>query len=67
VLARLARIVYGATDLKAGACWSLYNIPQDERLNHHVELEAGVRESECVRVLDDFFATRRLENGAVSP
>jgi tRNA(adenine34) deaminase len=67
VLARLARIVYGATDLKAGACWSLYNIPQDERLNHHVELEAGVRESECVRVLDDFFAARRLENGAVSP
>ena len=67
VLARLERIVYGAADLKAGACWSLYNIPQDERLNHTVDLVAGVRESECAAVLDDFFAACRLENGAVSP
>lgn len=63
VLARLARIVYGAADLKAGACWSLYNIPQDERLNHTMELVAGVRQEECSTILDDFFAARRLENG----
>ncbi|MEX2279021.1 MAG: nucleoside deaminase [Acidimicrobiia bacterium] len=63
VLARLERIVYGAADLKAGACWSLYNIPQDERLNHTMELVAGVRQEECSTILDDFFAARRLENG----
>jgi len=67
VLARLERIVYGATDLRAGACWSLYNIPQDERLNHTVELVAGVRDAESRTLLDDFFAARRLENGADTP
>jgi tRNA(adenine34) deaminase len=64
VLARLERIVYGAADLRAGACWSLHNIPQDERLNHHVDLVAGVAEDECRAVLDVFFAARRLENEA---
>lgn len=63
VLARLERIVYGAPDLRAGACWSLYNIPQDERLNHTVDLVAGVREADCAAVLDGFFTSRRLENG----
>jgi len=67
VLARLDRIVYGAADLRAGACWSLYNIPQDERLNHTVDLVAGVRETECIELLDAFFSGRRLENGTVSP
>jgi tRNA(adenine34) deaminase len=64
VLARLHRIVYGAPDLKAGACWSLYNIPQDRRLNHHVELVAGVLEAECSALLTGFFAERRAEPGA---
>jgi tRNA(adenine34) deaminase len=57
--ARIARIVYGAADLKAGACWSLYNIPQDRRLNHHVELTAGVLEVEAGELLSHFFAQRR--------
>ena len=56
---RIERIVYGAPDLKAGACWSLYNIPQDARLNHRVELVAGVLEDECGRILRDFFDVRR--------
>ena len=59
VLARLDRIVYGAADLKAGAAWSLYNIPQDRRLNHRVELVDGVLEEECSALLSDFFTTRR--------
>lgn len=59
VLARLQRIVFGAPDLKAGAAWSLYNIPQDRRLNHHVELEGGVLESECAEQLRTFFEQRR--------
>ena len=57
--ARVERIVYGAADLKAGAAWSLYNIPQDRRLNHRIELEAGVLESECAAVLTSFFADLR--------
>ncbi len=57
--ARVDRIVYGAADPKAGACWSLYNIPQDERLNHRCEMTAGVLEDECAALLSDFFARRR--------
>lgn len=57
--ARLAEIVYGAADPKAGACWSLYNIPQDARLNHGVELAAGILAEECSDLLTGFFANRR--------
>ena len=57
--ARIGRIVYGAADPKAGACWSLYNIPQDARLNHRVELTAGVLEDECSEVLRSFFTEKR--------
>ena len=59
VLARLDRIVYGAADLKAGAAWSLYNIPQDRRLNHRVELLDGVLTDEAATLLAAFFADRR--------
>jgi tRNA(adenine34) deaminase len=57
--ARLAHLVYGAADLKAGACWSLYNIPQDARLNHRVEMTAGIRADECAASLTEFFSERR--------
>ena len=59
VWARVERIVYGAADPKAGAAWSLYNIPQDERLNHRCELVAGVRADEGAALLEDFFRERR--------
>jgi len=59
VNARLGRIVYGAADLVAGACLSLYNVCDDPRLNHRVELTAGVEADECARLLTDFFAARR--------
>jgi len=59
VWARIDRIVYGAADLKAGACWSQFNIPQDERLNHHIDLVAGLRSDDAVAQLDDFFIQRR--------
>ncbi len=59
VWARIDRIVYGAADPKAGAAWSLFNIPQDERLNHRIELEAGVLEAESSELLRRFFETRR--------
>lgn len=59
VWARLDRIVYGAADPKAGAAWSLYNIPQDRRLNHRIELVEGVLVDECSRLLERFFADKR--------
>ena len=59
VWARLERIVYAAPDPKAGAAWSLYNIPQDRRLNHRVELTEGVLTEESETLLRDFFALRR--------
>ncbi len=59
VWARLDRIVYGAADPKAGAAWSLYNIPQDRRLNHRVELVEGVLADEAKRLLEDFFDDKR--------
>ncbi len=59
VWARVDRIVYGASDLKAGAAWSLYNIPQDARLNHRCELVSGVLAAESAALLAEFFAARR--------
>ena len=59
VWSRLERIVFGAPDLKAGAAWSLYNIPQDRRLNHHIELDSGILENECAALLSGFFEQRR--------
>lgn len=59
VWARLDRIVYGAPDPKAGAAWSLYNIPQDERLNHRCDIVAGVLADEASTMLESFFDARR--------
>ncbi len=59
VLARLDRLVFGATDPKTGACVSLYNIPTDERLNHRVAVDAGVLGDECGALLSAFFARQR--------
>lgn len=59
VWARVERIVYGAADPKAGAAWSLYNIPQDRRLNHRVDLIDGVLADESRRLLEDFFDDKR--------
>jgi len=62
VLARMDRLVYGCQDPKAGACGSLYNIVQDERLNHRLEVTSGVMEDECRQQLQEFFGNRRVEN-----
>ena len=59
VWARLDRIVYGAADPKGGAAWSLYNIPQDARLNHRCDLVEGVMADEAAELLTDFFSSRR--------
>ena len=62
VLARIDRLVYGCSDPKAGACGSLYNIVQDDRLNHRVKITSGVLAEDCGKQLREFFAKRRIEN-----
>ena len=57
--ARLARVVYGALDPKAGAVESLYRLLDDARLNHRVEAAGGVLAEECGAVLRRFFAAKR--------
>lgn len=59
VLARLERLVYGASDPKAGACGSLFEISQDPRLNHQVPTDSGVLAGPCAELLRDFFRRRR--------
>jgi tRNA(adenine34) deaminase len=59
VLSRVARLVFGAWDPKAGAVGSLWDLVRDRRLNHRAEVIAGVREAECTALLDEFFASRR--------
>jgi len=61
VLARIDRLVYGCDDPKTGAVKSLYNIVQDSRLNHRVEVTNGVLADECGQILQDFFKKRRPE------
>jgi tRNA(adenine34) deaminase len=62
VLARIDRLVYGCDDPKTGACGSLYNIVQDQRLNHRLEVTKGVLADECSAQLQEFFGRRRTEN-----
>jgi tRNA(adenine34) deaminase len=57
--ARVARLVYGAVDPKAGAVESLWDVLRDRRLNHRPEVLGGVLAEECGVVLRDFFASRR--------
>jgi len=59
VAARIQRLVFGAPDPKAGACGSLYNLCVDPRLNHEVEVTAGVRRDQVSELLRTFFASQR--------
>jgi len=59
VNARLSRMIYGATDPKAGGCESLYRIATDNRLNHEVEIIKGVFAGRCSQLLKDFFRKKR--------
>ena len=59
VLARVARLVFGCYDPKAGAVASLFDVVRDPRLNHRVDVRGGILEAECAALLTDFFATNR--------
>jgi tRNA(adenine34) deaminase len=58
--ARIARLVYGASDPKTGCCGSVVNLMAEQKLNHHCELIQGVLAAECGALLSDFFRQRRL-------
>jgi len=59
VLARAARVVFGASDPKAGACGSVLDVPGEPRLNHRPQVAGGLRAEECGALLSSFFASRR--------
>ncbi len=65
VLARVDRLVFGATDPKAGFAGSLGNLVQDLRLNHRVQVDSGVRAAEARSLLREFFAERRGESASL--
>ena len=59
VNARISKLIYGAPNLKTGAAYSLYNIPQDPRLNHHVEIKDNILSHESEAILSSFFESKR--------
>ena len=66
VAARVHRVVFGATDPRAGACGTLYNLCADPRLNHEVDVAGGVAAAACRDLLTSFFAMRRTDQSAAS-
>ncbi len=61
VLARMDRLVFGCSDPKTGSCGSIYNIVEDERLNHIIDVTRGVLSDQCSSQLSAFFQRRRIE------
>jgi tRNA(adenine34) deaminase len=59
VQSRLARVIYGADDPKAGACRTLFRVADDPRLNHRAEIRSGLLSEECGAILSEFFQARR--------
>jgi tRNA(adenine34) deaminase len=64
--ARIARVVFGASDFKTGACGSVLNLFAEQRLNHHAKITAGVLADKCGQILSDFFAARRMQQTKIS-
>ena len=59
VNARIRKLIYATPNIKAGAAYSLYNIPQDSRLNHHVEIKDNILSHESEAILSSFFDSKR--------
>ncbi|MBF0485285.1 MAG: tRNA adenosine(34) deaminase TadA [Candidatus Omnitrophica bacterium] len=62
VLSRIDKVYFGAPDPKTGACGSVVNILQNEKLNHKVEVEGGVLADECSAIMSDFFKKKRMKS-----
>jgi tRNA(adenine34) deaminase len=65
ILSRVKKLVFATPDPKAGACGSLYNLPQDIRLNHQVEITSGLLEEQCKAILQAFFERLRKSEGLI--
>ena len=63
--ARISRLVFGAFDPKSGAAGSLYDLPEDKRFNHRIDVVSGIMEKECRRQLQNFFQLRREKHDMV--
>lgn len=59
IWARAKRIVFGAYDIKAGACGSVFNIPSEKKLNHKIEISGGLLQEECATIIKEFFKNKR--------
>lgn len=59
VWSRIENLYIGTMDPKAGACGSVFNIVQEEKLNHNVNIETGILQEECSKILKDFFKNLR--------
>jgi tRNA(adenine34) deaminase len=59
VLARVKKLVYGASDPRTGACGSVFNVTNNRKLNHRVKVEKGVLKEECAGLLKEFFKKKR--------
>lgn len=60
-LARIPQVIYGSPNQKFGAAGSLYDILTDQRLNHRVQVETGILEADCAKIMQDFFRNRRKQ------
>lgn len=58
--ARVARVIFGASDPKTGACGSVIDLPSLGKLNHHAQITTNICGDECGKILSDFFKARRL-------
>lgn len=61
IWSRIENLYIGAMDAKAGACGSVFNIPQDDRLNHRIHVETGIMEEECRSIMQEFFGQLRYK------
>lgn len=61
VLSRIKKIIFGASDPKAGACGSVINVINNKKLNHHIEVTKGILEKDCSRLLKEFFKKKRIK------
>lgn len=67
IQARVGRVVFGATDPRAGAAGSVFNVLQSELLNHRAALESGILAEDCGAILRDFFRARRVKPDEEAP
>lgn len=64
VWSKIDRLVFGTVDARTGACGTVFNLAENEKLNHRIEIIQGVLEDECSQLLKRFFSGKRSANGS---